>query len=170
MGLLGLLFQRSFKVLRVLDDKERTRQAGRMGLDRMTAELREATLLTSLGATLEFEKIDPNAVAVTPSPAPTEVPDDYEPPAYTPAMAYPNSARLEIRYSTDSDQLIREVRVKGSGAYTKQVVVAGVNAFNCTQNPDNEGEVEVTVSVLDNGRVTALSSRILCPCIKEVFQ
>ncbi len=170
MGMLGLLFQRSFSVLRLIDDKERARQAGRMGLDRMTSELREAVRMETVGDTLEFEKIDPNAVIVAPAPAPTAVPEDYEPPEWTPNDAYPDARRLLVRYSTDNNALFRQVKVKSSGAYVRQTVVEGVNAFRCAQNPENPGEVEVTLTVQDNQRMLTLSSRVICPCIKEEFQ
>lgn len=170
MGMLGLLFQRSFSVLRVLDDKERSRQAGRMGLDRMTSELREAVRMVSLGETLEFEKIDPNSTIVTPSPAPTQVPEDYEPPPWTPEDAYPDNDRLLVRYSTADDALLRQVKRKTAGSYVRQTVVEGVNAFVCVQNPENPGEIEVRLTVQDNKRMMTLSSRVLCPCIKEPFR
>ncbi len=169
MGLLGLLFQRSLNVLKVIDDKERARQAGRMGLDRLTSELREATDLLEMSNVAYFEKIDPNAVAVDPPLAPDNPPEDYVPPSYTPQLAYPDSSRLEVRYLTSGDQLLREVRRKGSGGFVRQIVVVGINAFTCRQSVDNPGEVEVIVSVQDSRRVTTLSSRIQCPCIKEPF-
>lgn len=169
MGLLGLLFQRSLNVLKVIDDKERARQAGRMGLDRLTSELREATDLLEMSNVAYFEKIDPNAVAADPPLAPDNPPEDYVPPSYTPQLAYPDSSRLEVRYLTSGDQLLREVRRKGSGGFVRQIVVVGINAFTCRQSVDNPGEVEVIVSVQDSRRVTTLSSRIQCPCIKEPF-
>lgn len=169
MGLLGLLFQRSMNVLKVIDDKERARQAGRMGLDRLTSELREATELIDIGATAFFEKIDPNAVALEPPEAIDNPPEDYIPPAYGPLQAYPNSTRLEVRYSTANDALIREVRQKGSGGFHRQVVVHGVNSIMCSTTPETPGQVEVTVSVVSSQRIITLSSRILCPCIKEEF-
>lgn len=170
MGMLGLLFQRSYQVLRVIDDKERSRQAGRMGLDRMTSELREAVRLAPVGTTLEFEKIDPNAEISPPFPVPAEVGEDYEPLPWGPADAYPDEKRLLVRYSTANSALLREVKVKSSGAWVRQIVVEGVNAFRCEQNPENPGEIEITVTVQDNQRFVTLSSRVLCPCIKEEFE
>lgn len=169
MAFTGLLFQRSFHVLRLLDDKERSRQAARMGLDRITSELREATDIISTSGYLEFEKIDPTAVIVPPSAEPDPVEDDFVPPAYTPNTAYPNSARLIVRYSTQNGNLVRTVRNKASGGAVTQVVVAGVNDFTCTEVPDNVGEVLVEVAVVDNRRVMTVSSRILCLCIREEF-
>lgn len=168
-GLLGLLFQRSLEVLKVIDDKERARQAGRMGLDRLTAELREATLLSDMGSVAEFEKIDPTVTAVEPPVAPNNPPEDFVPPEYLPTTAYPDSARLQVRYSVAEDALIREVRVKGVGGYVGQTVVQGVNAIMCTTTPDTPGQVEVTVTVQSSKRILSVSSRILCPCIKEEF-
>lgn len=171
MSAVALLFHRSFQVLRTLDAKERTRQAARMGLDRMTSELREATFISQVGAgVLSFEKIDPGATAVLPDDVPEVVPDEFEPPQYGPDQAYPESTRLEVEYEAVDENLVRRVRVKGSGSWDEQTVVSGVNAFSCVQNPDNEGEVEVTVTVFDNRRAMTLSSRILCPCIREAFQ
>ena len=169
MGLLGLLFQRSLDVLKLIDDKERARQAGRMGLDRLTSELREATFLTSMGSVAEFEKIDPTKEAVDPPVAPNNPPEDFVPPEYFPTTAYPDSARLQIRYSTADDALVREVRSKGGGGFVRQTVVQGVNSINCTTTPDTPGQIEVTVAVQSSRRILSLSSRILCPCIKEEF-
>jgi prepilin-type N-terminal cleavage/methylation domain-containing protein len=171
LALTALLFHRSFQVLRVLDDKERTRQAARMGLDRITSELREATQI-SIATTdlLEFVKIDPTAEIVLPGLAPDEPPDNFMPPPYTPLIAYPNSARLLVRFRAVSETLEREVQQASGGPSVGQVVVAGVNSFNCVQNPDNDGEVDVTVSVLDGRRVTTIFSRVLCPCIRESFE
>jgi hypothetical protein len=171
MSAVALLFHRSFQVLRTLDAKERTRQAARMGLDRLTCELREATAISTVGASiLGFEKIDPAAVAEVPPPVPEPIPDDFTAPVWTAQNAYPDSARLEVEYEASDENLLRRVRAKGGGAWGEQVVVSGVNSFNCVENADNEGEVEVTVMVLDNRRAMTLTSRVLCPCIREPFQ
>ena len=166
----GLLFHRSFNVLRLLDDKERTRQAARMGLGRIASELREATKINGAGDYVEFEKIDPTAVIVVPPDEPDPVEDDSEPPKYGPDEAYPASARLVVRYETRDENLIRRVKRKSSGSYTDQVVVAGVNAFTVAEVEGNVGEVTIEVAVLDNRRVTTVAGRVLCPCIREEFK
>ena len=170
MTFTALLFHKSYQMMRKLDDKETTRQAARMGLDRITSELREAVEITGgNGGVLEFVKIDPNAAIVEPAPEPEDPEDDYEPPAYNSTIAYPASSRLQVRYRTENEKLIREVRKASGGSWVGQVVVVGVNSFLCEQNPDNRGEVDVTVSVLDNRTVKTISSRVLCPCIREEF-
>jgi type II secretory pathway pseudopilin PulG len=169
MAFTGLLFQRSFNVLRVLDDKERTRQAARMGLDRITSELREATRIVATADFVEFEKIDPTAVIVVPPPEPDPVDDGFVPPTYTPQTAYPDNRRLIVRYETIDENLVRRVRRLNSGSFTDQVVVAGVNSFTVTEVVENVGEVTVEVSVVDNGRVKTVFGRVLCPCIREEF-
>lgn len=170
LAMTGLLFHRSFNVLRVLDDKERTRQAARMGLDRITSELREATDIREASDALEFEKINPVAVAVAPDPEPTPVEDEFEPPEYTPQTAYPNDQRLIVRYETENDNLIRRVRRKSDSTFHTQVVVAGVNSFSVTEVEENLGEVQVQVAVVDNGRLNIVSGQVLCPCIREEFE
>lgn len=170
MAFTGLLFHRSFNVLRLLDDKERSRQAARMGLDRITSELREATAIINSGDSVVFEKIDPTAVIVEPDPVPTPINDLSVPPLYSPQIAYPNSARLVVRYQTIEENLIRGVRQKTSSSFTEQVVVAGVNAFTVSEVEGNTGEVLVEVSIVDNGRVKTVSGRVLCPCIQEEFE
>ncbi|MCA9778762.1 MAG: type II secretion system protein [Candidatus Eremiobacteraeota bacterium] len=169
MAFTGLLFHRSFQVLRLLDEKERTRQAARMGLDRIAGELREAIDIRDASSAVEFEKIDPTATIVEPPKPPEEVPDDYEPPAYGPAQAYPDSARLIVRYETINENLIRTVKKKNGGAAVSQVVVAGVNSFTCEEAEDNVGEIIVTVAVVDNRRIKTVSGKVLCPCIREEF-
>lgn len=171
LALTGLLFQRSFVVLRVLDDKERTRQAARLGLDRITSELREATRVEPPSENnLTFEKINPEAVIVSPSPAPTAPPDDFVPAEYGPAQAYPDVARLKVGYSVQNEKLIRSVSRLTGGASASQVVVVGINSFTCTEVEDNPGEYEVKVSVLDNRRVMTLKSLVVCPCIRAEFK
>lgn len=171
MTFTGLLFHRSFEILRTLDDKERTRQASRLGLDRITSELREATQVVSTGSgQLEFVKVDPEAVAATPEPAPAEPSDDFTPDPYNAQIAYPESARLLVRYRTENERLLRGVRQLSGGPWTEQVVVVGVNSFVCTPNPESEGEFDVEVSILDNRRVRTLRSRVVCPCIRAEFQ
>ena len=177
IGLIGSLFQRSFAILRLLDEKERARQASRMGLDRITSELREATVVLVTGVDqLEFEKIDPTRDMVPPEPPPLDadgnvaIPDNYVPPDWDGAKAYPDSARLIVRYLMDGENLVRTVRYKAGAGESRQLVVAGVNSFTCQANPDNEAEVDVTISVRDNRRVTTVSSRVLAPCIKVEFE
>lgn len=178
MGLLAALFQRSIQVLRFLDDKERARQAGRMGLDRISSELREATKLLSLGDSVSFIKIDPTKDVSPPPPAPSPVPsdpDNFVLPVWTPEMAYPDSARLRVRYDTSDEKLYRQVQQADGGTPTRQLIIEGINSFICRQElefgvPKNPGEVIIEVSVRDNERVVILSSRILCPCIKEKFK
>ena len=166
----ALLFHKSYQVTRKLDEKERTRQAARMGLDRITSELREAVEITdSGGGVLEFLKIDPNATIVEPEAEPEDPEDDFEPAPYNAMIAYPLSSRLRVRYRTENEKLIREVRRASGGGWGGQGVVVGGNSFLCEQNPDNRGEVDVTVSVLDNRIVKTISSRVLCPCIREEF-
>jgi type II secretory pathway pseudopilin PulG len=177
IGLIGALFQRSFVVLRQLDDKERARQASRMGLDRITSELREATEFITVGADLlEFEKIDPTQEVVLPPEPPKDsegrvvVPDDYVPPPWTPEDAYPDDRRLIVSYTVEAEVLIRTVRRKSGPGSSRQVVVVGVNAFNSEINPDNEAEIDVTIAVRDNRRVSTVSSRVLAPCILVEFE
>ena len=167
MAFTGLLFHRSFQVLRVLDDKEKTRQAARMGLDRIASELREAVEITQASSVVEFEKIDPTAAISAPPEPPEEIPDDYEPPTWGPSQAYPASARLIVRYETIDENLVRTVRYKNGGSAVSQVVVAGVNSFTCEEV--NAGEVVVTVAVVDNRRIKTVSGKVLCPCIREEF-
>ena len=175
MAFTGLLFHRSFQILRVLDDKEKTRQAARMGLDRIAGELREAVAITEASSVVEFEKIDPTAKIVEPPAPPTnssgeiEVPDDYLPPVYGPNQAYPAGSRLIVRYETVDEDLIRTVRYKNGGSAVSQVVVAGVNSFTCEEVAGNVGEVVVTVAVVDNRRIKTVSGKVLCPCIREEF-
>lgn len=176
MGLLALLFHRSFEILKVIDDKERSRQASRMGLDRITNELREAVSDPIINDALEFEKINPNAQVTIPPLSPkdvdpeAEIPDTYVPPDWGPNDAYPDSSRLRVRYFAENDKLIRQVRKKDSGSWVTQVVVVGVNAFTCQRDDaGNPAEIEVTVSVLDGGRVVTLSSRVIMPCIRKSF-
>ena len=170
MGLLGMLFQRSFQILRVVDEKEKARQAARMGFDRLSSELREATKIVELSSSAEFEKIDPQATAAVPFPAPTNPPEDYVPPEWKPEDSYDSSQRLVVRYSVLDESLYREVRYRNRGGAIRQVVVVGVNSFTCRENPDNQGEIEIALSVVDRDRVQTVSGRILCPCIKEPFQ
>ncbi len=167
MAFTGLLFHRSFQILRVLDDKEKTRQAARMGLDRIAGELREAIDITEASSLVEFEKIDPTATIAPPPEPPDEIPDNYEPPNWGPNQAYPGSARLLVRYETVNENLIRTVRYKSGGAGVSQVVVAGVNSFTCEEV--NVGEVLVTVAVVDNRRIKTVSGKVLCPCIREEY-
>ena len=169
MAFTGLLFHRSFQILRVLDDKERARQAARMGLDRIMSELREATLIIEASSELEFEKIDPTRKIIEPAAIPEDPPNDFVPPPYGPAQAYPDNNRLIVRYEIQNENLVRRVKRKTGGAFQNQVVVAGVNAFTCTETPGNEGEVKVEVSVRDNRRVLIVSGRVLCICIREEF-
>lgn len=170
LTLTGLLFHRSFIILRVLDDKERTRQAARLGLDRITSELREATRVEPpTENNLRFEKIDPDAVLIAPTPAPTAPPDDFVPAEYGPKEAYPDSTRLLIEYTAQNEKLIRRVARLTGGPASSQVVVVGVNSFTCTEVEGNPGEFEVKVSVLDNRRVMTLKSLVLCPCIRAEF-
>lgn len=177
MGLVGLLFHRSFQMLRVLDAKERARQAGRMGLDRITSELREAVSIQFAGdSRVEFTKIDPAATSVPPPPAPTEAElrDGYEP-DFLPwglNQAYPKARRLEVRYSLGAvnDNLLRKVTSGETGNTFEQVVVSGINKFVCTTDPDRVGEVTVLVTVFDGSQVKTLKSVILCPCIHEDFK
>ena len=170
LTLTALLFHRSFRILRVLDGKERTRQAARMGLDRITSELREATQVNVATLDeLEFVKIDPTKSVTPPAAAPEDPPDNFVPPLYTPAIAYDNSKRLVVRFRTENESLIREVRQASGGPSVSQVVVVGVNSFDCVENPDNKGEFDVTVSVMDGSRVQTIFSRVLCPCIRESF-
>ena len=168
MGFLGMLFQRSFQILRVLDDKERARQAGRMGYDRLSSELREATDLLRWNEVAEFKKINPQATLVPPPEAPVDPPATWaSPPPWTPLDAYPESARMTVLYTTVDEALYRTVTAGGS---TTQLIVKGVNSFVCTPNPDNRGEIEITLSVRESQRVTTVSGRILCPCLKEDFR
>ncbi len=169
MGFLGLLFQKSFNILRVLDDKERARQAGRMGYDRLSSELREATELLRLNEVAEFRKINPQARMVDPPEAPIDPPASWSsPPAWTPLDAYPESVRMTVLYTTSDEALYRTVTA--AGQMTRQLIVEGVNSFVCTSNPDNLGEVEIVLSVKEDKRVSTVSGRILCPCIKEEFR
>jgi len=169
MAFTGLLFHRSFQILRVLDDKEKTRQAARMGLDRIAGELREAVNISQASSVVEFEKIDPTATITPPPEPPDEIPDNYLPPTWGPDQAYPASARLIVRYETVDENLIRTVRYKSGGNAVSQVVVAGVNSFTCEEVAGNVGEVVVTVAVVDNRRIKTVSGRVLCPCIREEY-
>lgn len=170
LGMLALLFQRSFHVLKIIDDKELARQAGRMGLDRITSELREAVEEPLLGSVVEFEKIRPGAEISEPPAVPTPLPNDFTAPEWEPNDAYPPSERLLVRYSTADEKLFREVRLKSSGTWVKQVVVVGINSFFCKKNPESPSEIEVMVSILDGGKIVSLSNRVFLPCIKEKFQ
>ncbi len=175
MGLVGLLFQRSFQILRVLDAKEQARQAGRMGLDRITSELREAIRIDFAGdSSVKFTKIDPSAQCVTPPAAPSPVPDGYEPKflPWSLNQAYPKSSRLDVEYSLSpvNDNLLRKVTSGDTGKSFEQVVVSGINQFVCETDPDRVGEVTVLVTVFDGRQVKTLKSVILCPCIHEVFK
>lgn len=166
----GHLLTQSFRVMRSLDEKERSRQAARMGLDRLTSEVREATAIISAGAgDLSFEKIDPQAVINPPPLAPNDPDPNYVPPAWTPQDAYPDTARLVVQYETQGETLVRRVRRKSGGAWTTQVVVEGVNSFSCLQEADNAGELTVTVAVVDGQQIKTQTSRILCPCVREPF-
>lgn len=169
MGLLGVLFQRSYEILRVIDEKERGRQAARMGFDRLASELREATEILELGSLARFEKIDPQATAATPFAAPTNPPETYVPPDWTPLHSYDNSKRLIVEYTTEGESLYREVRYKNGGASSRQLVVVGVNSFTCKEVETNKGEIEISLSVIDKDRVQSVTGRVLCPCIKEAF-
>ena len=170
MGFLGMLFQRSYEILRVIDEKERGRQAARMGFDRLSSELREATEILDLGSVARFEKIDPTTSAATPFPAPTNPPEDYVPPDWTPMHSYDNSKRLIVEYVTEEESLYRLVRYKNGGQTSKQLVVVGVNSFTCSEVASNQGEIEISLSVLDRGRIQNVKGRVLCPCIKEAFR
>ncbi len=172
MGALALLFQRSFGVLRQLDDKERVRQVSRMGLDRILSEVREATRIVSAGTDIvQFEKIDPSASAVPPIPAPPPPPaapepaDDYTPPSYLPEEAYPDSSRLIVTYRIQGEVLVRQVQRKTGGASQSQAVVEGVNSFVATVDDATPNKVTVAVSAKEKTRVTSLKGSVLCPCI-----
>ncbi len=168
LGMVGVLFQRSFTVLRMLDDKERARQASRMGLDRITSELREAIRIEAVGVdVVEFEKIDPNSIIEEPPkpPEPELLTDDFVPQEWTPEDAYPPENRLMVRYSIDGENLVRSVRRVSGGQAATQVVVVGVNSFTSSVNPDNQAEIDITLSVRDNRRVNSLSGRVMAPCI-----
>ena len=169
MAFTGLLFHRSFQVLRHLDEKERTRQAARMGLDRIAGELREAVDIREASSAVEFEKIDPTATIEVPPEPPEVIPDGYTPPVWGPAQAYPDSKRLIVRYETVNENLIRTVKRKNGGGAVSQVVVAGVNSFTCEEVTDNVGEMIVTVAVVDSRRIKTVSGKVLCPCIREEF-
>lgn len=170
MGFLGLLFQRSFEILRVLDEKERARQAGRMGYDRLSSELREATTFLGFGDVARFKKINPQATVSDVPEAPKDPPEtsSWKAPVWTSLDAYPESKRMTVLYSVENEAMYRTVTAAGSTS--KQLVVGGVNSFVCTPNPDNWGEVEIVISVKENKKIKTVSGRILCPCIKEEFK
>ncbi len=169
-GMIAVLFQRSFQIMRLIDDKERARQASRMGLDRITSELREATEILQTGADiLSFEKIDPTAVLQAPPtpPEPDDSLDGFALEEWGPNDYYPATTRLIITYAIDGENLTRRVQRKAGGGGETQVVVVGVNSFTTEANAQNAAEIDVTLSVRDNRKVTAISSRILAPCIVE---
>lgn len=177
LGLVGIvmfmssqLFQRTYHTMRVIDAKEKVRQAGRLGLNRISSELREATKLVSVGpSSLSFEKINPSAVAVPPTPEPMPVGDVFVPPVYDAAVAYPDQTRLLITYQLDGELLKRTVAEKQSGESNSQVIVSDINYFQCLENPNVKGEFTVTVTVLDGSQAKSLSSKVLCPCLKAGF-
>lgn len=177
LGLVGIvmfmssqLFQRTYRTMRMIDAKEKVRQAGRLGLSRISSELREATSLVGIGpSSLSFEKINPSAVAVPPTPEPIPVGDIFVPPVYDAAAAYPDETRLVITYRLDGELLIRTVAEKQGGESNSQVIVSDINYFQCFENPDVKGEFTVTVTVLDGSQAKSLSSKVLCPCLKASF-
>ncbi len=170
MGFLGLLFQRSFEILRVVDERERARQAGRMGYDRLSSELREAVEFISFDVGAEFKKINPQTPVAIPPVEPTPVPEasTWMAPDWKSLDAYPEASRMTVLYTAEDEAMFRTVTA--SGRTSKQLVVEGVNSFVCTPNLDNWGEVEIVISIKENKKIITVSGRILSPCIKEGFK
>ncbi len=140
-GVVAVLITRGYRVLTFQSQKERTTLAAQVALDRMTAELREATAVDVVGPQLTFRKIDKSVAGrfdLT-----------------TPPTTYPLGDEIAVTYQTDGAGNL--MRLVGGQS---QLIVEGVTGFTCSLTGPR---LDAALSVQEATRITRLSTVVFLP-------
>ncbi|MEW6282180.1 MAG: hypothetical protein AB1758_26475 [Candidatus Eremiobacterota bacterium] len=140
-GVVAVLISKAYRVLSFQTMKQRSALAAQVALDRISAELREATAVTGTGGRLDFRKIDKS------------VPGRFD--LASPPSNYPFGTEIAVSYRSDGrGNLVRVV-----GGQT-QVVVEGVTGFACsTVGP----RLDLALSIQEQQRVRRVSTAVFLP-------
>ena len=159
--------------MRFLEEKAQTVQSATLGLERLSAELREAIEVTQTGDTLSIEKVDPLAPYAMdyderPNLNPGDPSDSILPENYAASYRDRDSSWVgTVTYSTDG-KLLRRTAENANRSLTTQVATS-VNSFQATPSPSLNGVAtsddvfEISLSLLEVRRVVTFRTVVTVP-------
>ncbi|MEW6282840.1 MAG: type II secretion system protein [Candidatus Eremiobacterota bacterium] len=157
LGLVGSMLGEYARISRFAATREQLGQALQVAMDRILSEVRGARQLLSASPDVElrFLTFEPANDAVRlPLPVPTPRPASWDP--------YPPASQLQVRYYTSQGHLVREATSQ-SGTSFAGSLCDGVAGLSCQRLPT--GNLEITLSVDDRGRIVPRTTRVRCPLL-----
>lgn len=123
-GMVASLLFTGYKVVRAQDYKTQANQAVQLALVRICNEVREACKIVSTGDHVELLKIDPSVNR------------------FNKADRYADT--LRVRYSLNGEGLLLRTAGPPSGTSEVQTLADGIWGINCTYDPGENFEIQLT--------------------------